>query len=51
MIAKKTRQVSYDCDIGDIVYVDNTGIYHRIDYKKHAPYRINEVLTNIYVQV
>ena len=28
------------------MYVDMTGIYHKLDDKKHGPYRITEVFTN-----
>ena len=44
--SKKPRQVSYDCAIGDLLYVDNNVIYHSMDDKKHGPYRITEVLKN-----
>ena len=40
------RRVTHDYAIGDRVYVEMTGIYRRLDYKKQGPYRITEVFTN-----
>ena len=40
------KQVTHDYTIGDRVYVEMTGIYHKLDYNKQGPYRITEVLTN-----
>ena len=36
----------HDYAIGDRVYVEMTGIYRKLDYKKKVPYRITEVFTN-----
>ena len=38
--------VRYDYAEGHIVYVDNTGIYRKIYYKKYETYIITEVFTN-----
>ena len=43
---KNTRQVIYEYIIGNILYVDNNGIYLTIDYNKYDPYRITEVFTS-----
>ena len=43
---ENARQDRYDYAIGDIVYVEMTGIYRRLDYKKQVPYRITEILIN-----
>ena len=36
----------HDYAIGDQVYVEMTGIYRKLDYKKQGLYIITEVLTN-----
>ena len=41
----------HDYAIGNIVYVEMTGIYCKLDYKKQGPYIITEVFTNGTVQV
>ena len=33
-------QVTHDYTIHNIVYVELTGIYHKLDYRKWGPYRI-----------
>ena len=33
----------YAYTVGNLVYVEITGIYHKIDCKKQGPYRIIEV--------
>ena len=33
------RQATHDYTIGDQVYVEMTGIYYKLDYKKQGPYR------------
>ena len=35
---------------GNTVYVEMTGIYRKLDYKKHGPIRITEVFTNVTVR-
>ena len=45
-VRENSRQVTHDYAIGDQVYVEMTGIYCRIDYKKQGPYIITEVFTN-----
>ena len=45
-VCKNARRVSHDYAIGDLVYVDMTGIFCNVDYKKYGPYRITEVFTN-----
>ena len=45
-VCKNARQFSHEFTIGDLVYVENTEIYCRLDYNKQGPYRINEVFTN-----
>ena len=40
----------HDYAIGDPVYVEMTGIYHKLDCKKQGPHRITEVFTNSTVQ-
>ena len=32
--------------LGNLVYLDKTGIYHKIYYKKREPYTTSEVFTN-----
>ena len=41
-VQENTRQVTHDYAIGDLVYVEMTGIYPKIDYKKQGPYIITE---------
>ena len=36
--------------IGNLVNVEMTDIYRKLDYSKHGPYRITEVFTNGKVQ-
>ena len=50
-IRENSRQVTHDYAIGDIVYVEMTGIYRKLDFKKQEPYRITEVFTNGTVRV
>ena len=45
-VRENTKQVTHDYDIGDQVYVEMTGIYRKLDYKKQGPYRTTEVFTN-----
>ena len=46
-----SRQVTYDYIICDQVYVEMTGIYQKLDYKRQGPYRITEVFKNGTFQV
>ena len=41
----------HDYAIGDQVYVEMTGIYHKLDYKKQGPNIIKELFTNGTVRV
>ena len=43
---ENSKQVTHEQEIGDQVYVEMTGIYHKIDYNKQEPYRSTEVFTN-----
>ena len=40
------KRVIHDYAICNQVYVETTGIYRKLDYKKHGPYRITKVFTN-----
>ena len=40
------KRVAHEYDICDQVYVEMTRIYHKLEYRKHGPYRITEVFTN-----
>ena len=40
------RLVTHDYAIGNLVYVDMTGIYRKLNYDKQAPYIITVVFTN-----
>ena len=40
----------HDYAIGDIVYIEMTGIYCKLYFKKQVPYIITEVFTNGTVQ-
>ena len=44
-VREKNRRVAHDYAIDDQVYVEMTGIYRKLDYKKQGPYRITEVFT------
>ena len=46
-VRENTKQVTHDDAIGYQAYVEMTGIYRKLDYKKQGPYRIAEVFTNI----
>ena len=48
---EKDRQVTNDYAIGNIVYVDMTGIYRKLYYNKQVPYIITEVSINGTVRV
>ena len=40
------RRVMHDYTIGDKVYLEMTGIYHKLDYGKQVPFIITEVFYN-----
>ena len=50
-VRENVKQVTHEYAIGDRVYVEITGNYRKLDYKKQGPYRITEVFTNVTVQV
>ena len=50
-VIENAIQVTHEYTIGDQVYVEMTGIYLKLDYKKQGPYRITEVFTKITVGV
>ena len=37
---ENAMQVTHEYAVGDIVYVEMTGIYRKLDYKKQGPYII-----------
>ena len=43
---KSVRKFRNDYAIDNLVYMEETGIYHKLGYKKQGPYIINEVSTN-----
>ena len=43
---EKVKRVSHKYAIGNLSYVDITGIYRKLDYKKYGIYGITEVYTN-----
>ena len=45
-IRENARRFTHYYTIGNQVYVEITGIYRKLDYKKKGPYRITEVFTN-----
>ena len=49
-IRENVKQVTHDYAIGNQVYAEITGIYHKLDYKKQVHYIIPEVFTNGTVQ-
>ena len=50
-VRENYRRVMHDYAIGDRVYVEMTGIYCRLDYKKQGPYITTEVFTSGTFQV
>ena len=50
-VRENVKRVTHDYAIGNQVYVEMTGIYHKLDYKEKGPYRITEVFTNGTVRV
>ena len=45
-VRENDRQFTHYYTIGNRVYVEMTGIYRKLDYKKKGLYRITEVFTN-----
>ena len=45
-VQENARRVTHDYTIGDLVYVEITGIYLKIDYSKQGPYIITELFIN-----
>ena len=43
---KNDKRVRHDYAVGDLVYMDMAGIYHKLYYEKYGPYRINKLFTN-----
>ena len=50
-VRENAKWVTHDYAIEDQVYVEITGIYCKLDYRKQELYRITEVLTNSKVRV
>ena len=48
---ENTRRFTHDYAIGNQFYVDISGIYRKLDYKKQGPYIIKSVFTNGAVKV
>ena len=44
-LIENAKRITHDYAIGDQVYVEMTGIYRELDYRKQGPYRITEVFT------
>ena len=40
-VKENAKWVMHDYAIGKLVYVEMTGIYRKLDYKKQGPYRID----------
>ena len=49
-VRENAKRVNHDYAICNRVYVEMTGIYRKLGYKKQGPYRITEVFTNGIVQ-
>ena len=45
-VRENARQVTHDYSRGGQVYVEMTGVYRKLNYKIHGPYKITEVFTN-----
>ena len=45
-VQENARRVTHDYTIGDLVYVEITGIYRKLDYGKQGPYIITELFIN-----
>ena len=50
-VRENARRVTHNYAIGNKVYVEITGIYQQLDYKKKVQYIITEVFTNGTVRV
>ena len=50
-VREKAKRVTHEYDIDDQVYMEMTGIWHKLDYRKQVPYRITEVFKNGTVRV
>ena len=48
---ENAKRVTYDYVIGNQVYVEMTGIYRKLDYRRQGTYITTEVFTNGTVQV
>ena len=46
-VQENARRITHDYTVGDLVYVEITGTYRKLDDKKQGPYRIKEVFTNV----
>ena len=51
IIRENAMRVKHDYAIGNLVYVEMTGIYRILDSKKQGAYRITEGFTNNTFQV
>ena len=49
-VHNNSSQVRHDYAIGDLVYVENTGVSKKLSYRKEGPYRITEVFTSSTIQ-
>ena len=45
-VQENSGRVTHEYAIGYPVYVEITGIYWKLDYKKQGPYKTTEVFTN-----
>ena len=45
-VRENAKRVTHDYAICNPVYVEMTGIYRKIDYKKQGPYITTELFTN-----
>ena len=50
-VRENAKRVTHECAIGNQVYVEMTGIYRKLDYRKQGPYIITEVFKNGTVRV
>ena len=50
-VRENAKRVTHNYAIGDPFYVEMTGIYGKLDYRKHGLYRISEVFTDGTVRV
>ena len=48
---ENSRQVTHDYTISDQFYVEMTGIYRKLDYKKQGPYIVTDLFPNGTVQL